>query len=76
MHIQERNFGADIEPVYDRDTYILKHYSYAVTDTSKGNEVIFRGHAKDLKGAIAAAEKKVAKLLEESEEQLAGGRAA
>lgn len=76
MHIQQGNFGADIEPVYDRATYVLNHYSYVVMDNAKGSDVIFRGTSKDLKSAVAAAEKKIAKLLEERREKTAGSRAA
>ncbi len=76
MHIQQGKFGADIEPVYDRATYVLKHYSYSVMDSSKGNGVVFRGTAKDLKTAIAAAEKHIRKLLSEHGEKTSGRQAA
>ena len=76
MHIQQANLGADIEPVYDKATYVLKHYSYSVMDSAKGNSIIFQGTAKDLKSAVAAAEKQISKLLSERSEQATGGRAA
>lgn len=76
MHIQQGNFGADIEPVYDRATYVLKHYSYVLMDSEKGNDVTFRGTAKDLKSAVAAAEKQIAKLLEERREKTGESRVA
>jgi hypothetical protein len=75
MHIQQGNFGADIEPVYDKATYVLKHYSYSVTDSAKGNSVVYQGTAKDLQGAVAAAEKHVSKLLRERSEKPVGQRA-
>ena len=76
MHIQQGNFGADIEPVYDKATYVLKHYSYSVMDSAKGNAVIFQGTAKDLQAAIRAAEKHISKLLRERSEKPAAQRAA
>lgn len=76
MHIQQGNFGADIEPVYDKATYVLKHYSYSVTDSAKGDSVVYRGTAKDIKSAVAAAEKHIGKLLRERSERLVGHRAA
>ena len=76
MHIQQGNLGADIEPVYDKATYVLKHYSYSVMDSSKGNSVIFQGTAKDLKSAVASAEKRISKMLEERSEKPVGGRVA
>ena len=76
MHIQQGNLGVDIEPVYDKSTYVLKHYSYSVIDSAKGNSVIFRGTAKDVKSAIAAAEKQMAKMMEEHGGKLGGTRAA
>lgn len=76
MHIQQGNFGADIEPVYDKATYVLKHYSYSVMDSAKGNAVIFQGTAKDLQAAIRAAEKHISKLLRERSEKPAAPRAA
>jgi hypothetical protein len=72
MHIQQGNFGADIEPVYDKATYVLKHYSYSVMDSTKGNAVVHQGTAKDLQGAVAAAEKQVGKLLRERSGKLVG----
>ena len=75
MHIQQANLGADIEPVYDKATYVLKHYSYSVMDSSKGNSVILQGTAKDLKSAVAAAEEQIRKLLNERSEKT-GRRAA
>ncbi|HET7206997.1 MAG TPA: hypothetical protein VFI95_10505 [Terriglobales bacterium] len=74
MHIQQGGFGADIEPVYDRATYVLKHYAYVILDNSKGHKELFRGTAKDLKAATAAAEKHLRKLLEEN--RLNGPKAA
>jgi hypothetical protein len=76
MHIQQGNLGADIEPVYDKATYVLKHYSYSIMDSAKGNSVISRGTAKDLKAAIAAAEKHIGKLLQEQSAKTTGQRAA
>ncbi len=76
MHIQQANLGADIEPVYDKSTYVLKHYSYSVMDSAKGNAVIFRGSAKDLKSAVTAAEKQISKLLQEQGGKSVGQRAA
>lgn len=76
MHIQQGNFGADIEPVYDKATYVLKHYSYSVMDSAKANSVIHQGTAKDLQGAIRAAEKHIAKLLRERPEKPVAQRAA
>lgn len=76
MHIQQGNLGADIEPVYDKATYVLKHYSYSIMDSAKGNSVISRGTAKDLKGAVAAAEKQISKLLQERSAKPTGQRAA
>ena len=76
MHIQQGNFGADIEPVYDKSTYVLKHYSYTVMDSAKGNSVISQGTAKDLQSAIAAAEKHISKLLRERSEKPVGQHAA
>lgn len=76
MHIQQGNFGADIEPVYDRATYVLNHYSYVVTDSTKAHAVVFRGTAKDAKSAIAAAEKQLGKLLDQATEKSAAPRAA
>jgi hypothetical protein len=76
MHIQQGNIGADIEPVYDRATYVLTHYSYVLMDSNKGNTVVFRGTAKDLDSAVAAAEKHISKLLQEHPQKPAGGRAA
>lgn len=78
MHIQQGNFGADIEPVYDRATYVLKHYSYSVMDSAKGNSVVFRGTANDLQSAIQAAEEQIGMLLNENEkgEKSKGRRAA
>jgi hypothetical protein len=69
MHIQQGNFGADIEPVYDRSTYVLQHYAYTVMDTSKGHKILFRGTAKDLESAVAAAEEYIRKLLQEPGEK-------
>lgn len=76
MHIQQGNLGADIEPVYDKATYLLKHYSYSIMDSAKGNSVIFQGSAKDLQSAIAAAEKHISKLLAEHSQKATGRRAA
>lgn len=76
MHIQQGNLGADIEPVYDKATYLLKHYSYSIMDSAKGNSVIFQGSAKDLQSAIAAAEKHISKLLAEHSQKPTGRRAA
>jgi hypothetical protein len=76
MHIQQGNLGADIEPVYDKATYVLKHFSYSVMDSAKGNAIIFRGTAKDFKSAIAAAEEYISKLLDERSEKPAGRHAA
>ncbi len=76
MHIQQGNLGADIEPVYDKATYVLKHYSYSVMDSAKGNAVIHQGTAKDLKGAIAAAERQLSKLLRERSEKPVAQRVA
>lgn len=76
MHIQQGNFGADIEPVYDRATYVLTHFSYSVMDSTKGNTVVFRGTAKDLKNAISAAEKQISKLLQQHAEKTSGKRVA
>ena len=76
MHIQQGNLGADIEPVYDKATYLLKHYSYSIMDSEKGNSVIFQGSAKDLQSAIAAAEKHISKLLAERSQKATGRRAA
>ncbi|HVO63105.1 MAG TPA: hypothetical protein VMT53_19400 [Terriglobales bacterium] len=75
MHIQQGSLGADIEPVYDKATYVLKHYSYSVMDSAKGNSIIFRGTAKDLKSAVTAAEKQISKLLQEHSEKPTGQRA-
>lgn len=76
MHIQQGHLGADIEPVYDRATYVLTHYSISVIDDAKGGSVVFRGTAKDLKTAISSAEKHVAKLLEEQPDKSPRRRAA
>jgi hypothetical protein len=76
MHIQQGNLGADIEPVYDKATYVLKHYSYSVMDSAKGNSVIVKGVAKDLKTAVAAAEKQISKFLKARSEKPAGQHAA
>ena len=45
-------------------------------DSEKGNDVTFRGTAKDLKSALAAAEKKIAELIEERREKTAESRVA
>jgi hypothetical protein len=76
MHIQQGNLGADIAPVYDKSTYVLKHYSYSVMDSEKGNAVIYQGTAKDLKAAITAAEKQLGKLLRERSGKPVAERAA
>jgi hypothetical protein len=76
MHIQQGNFGADIEPVYDRATYVLKHFSYSILDSSKGNAVVSQGTAKDLKSAVSAAEKQIGKLLEQHGREPSRSRAA
>ena len=76
MHIQQGNFGADIEPIYDRATYVLKHYSYSVMDSAKGNSVVFRGTANDLQSAIRAAEEQIGMLLNEKGEKSKGRRVA
>ena len=81
MHIQQGNLGADIGPVYDKGTYVLKHYSYSVMDSDKGNTVILQGTAKDLKSAVVAAEKHISKLLNDRSDksdrrEKAGRRAA
>jgi hypothetical protein len=76
MHIQQGNLGADIEPVYDKATYVLKHYSYSVMDSTKGNSVVYQGTAKDIQSAVAAAEKHISKLLRERSEKPVGQRAA
>jgi hypothetical protein len=72
MHIQQGNFGADIEPVYDKATYVLKHYSYSVMDSAKANSVMYQGTARDLQSAVTAAEKHIGKLLRERSERLVG----
>lgn len=76
MHIQERQFGADIEPVYDRSTYILQHYAYTILDDTKGDKVVYRGTAPDLKEAVAAAERYISKLVAQTEAKPSGRKAA
>lgn len=71
MHIQQGHFGADIEPVYDRATYVLQNYAYTVMDSSKANKVVARGTAEDLKSAVEAAEKHIRALITEEKKRSA-----
>lgn len=65
MHIQEGNFAADIEPEYDKQTYVLRHYVYKVfrvSPDSPDGEVVTSGTAKDSQSALKAAERHMRQL--------------